>query len=112
MVWRNINKRLALKSVSIGFLLMGLFLLVCLQAEDVQENPVDQGETCKECLRVRTLEAMTIICFLAAFVLNLVGSFAKGSSKQSFRSSVKRMISSTQKRRGGEDGSLMTEGEP
>ena len=111
MACKNINKRRVLKSTAIGFLLAGLFLLSYSQAVYVEEVKADLNDMDGGC-KVEMLDAMTVICFLAAFVLNLVGSFAKDSSKQSFRSSVKRMISSTPKRRGGKDGSLMTEGEP
>ena len=44
-----------------------------------------------------------MVCFLSAFVLSLVGSFVKDNSRQSFRSSVKRMISSMPGRRQGKD---------
>ena len=108
MACKNINKRRVLKSTAIGFLLAGLFLLSYSQVVYVEEVNADLnnlGEGCK----VEMLDVMTMICFLAAFLLDLVGSFAKDSSKQSFRSSVRRMISFTQRRRGGKDESLMTD---
>ena len=109
MAYKNVNKRLVLKSTAIGFLLMGLFLLSYSQAvyvEEVTENKsIDGG------LKVEILDALTIACFLFAFVLNLVGSFVKDSSKQLFRSSVKRMISSMPRRRGGgKNGTLTAKG--
>ena len=108
MVCKNINKRRVLKSTAIGFLLAGLFLLSYSQVVYVEEVNADLNNIDGGC-KVEMLDVMTVICFLAAFVLNLVGSFAKDSSKQSFRSSVKCMISSTQRWRCGKDGALTTE---
>ena len=88
MGYKNVNKRLVLKSTAIGFLLTGLFLLSYSQAvyvEEVAENKYIDGD-----LKVEILDALTIARFLSACVLNIVGSFAKDNSKQSFRSSVKR----------------------
>ena len=99
MAYKNVNKRLVLKSTAIGFLLIGLFLLSYSQVvyvEEVTANKSNDGG-----FKVEILDVLTIACFLFAFVLNLVGSFAKDNSKQLFRSSVKRMISSMQRRQGG-----------
>ena len=104
MACRNINKRLVLKSTAIGFLLMGLFLLSYSQAVYVEEVCADLNKPIDGGVKVKILDAMTMACFLSAFVLSLVGSFVKDNSKQSFRSSVKRMISSMPRRRQGKDG--------
>ena len=108
MACRNMNKRLVLKSMAIGFLMMGLFLLSYSQVIYVEEMGGTEIEACKESLKVEILDAMTMVCFLSAFVLNLVGSFVKDSSRQSFRSSVKRMISfmsGRRQRKGGKESS-------
>ena len=104
MACRNMNKRLVLKSMAIGSLMMGLFLLPYSQVIYVEEMGGAENEACKESLKVEILDAMTMVCFLSAFVLSLVGSFVKDNSRQSFRSSVKRMISSMPGRRQGKIG--------
>ena len=104
MGYKNLNKRLVLKFTAIGFLLMGLFLLSYSQAVYVEEVCADLNKPIDGGVKVKILDAMTMACFLSAFVLSLVGSFVKDNSKQSFRSSVKRMISSMPRRRQGKEG--------
>ena len=95
MACKNINKRRVLKSTAIGFLLAGLFLLSYSQAVYVEEataKSIDGG------FKMEILDALTIACFLFAFVLNIAGSFAKDNSRQSFRGLIKRTITSMSRR--------------
>ena len=93
MAYKNVSKRFVLKSMAIGFLLTGLILLSCSQAVYVEEvtasRPIDGG------FKVEILDALTIACFLFAFVLNLASSHTKDNSRKSRRSSIKHAISHT-----------------
>ena len=85
MAYKNINKKLLLKVAWIGFLLVGLFLLSYSQSVYVEEVNAGIDGSCEESFIVNMLDAMTIICFGAAFVCAIVESFARDNSRSQRR---------------------------